>query len=804
MKKYLIATFAFLAVVSCVKEGPAPVENPEEGKLITISATIPAEGITKVDFEETGGHAGGLKLTWKAGDKITITDASNPANTQEFTLTDGEGTVSGIFTGKALAAASSYNIVYNDFGTGFNYAEQTQATDGSMDHLKYAATLSGVDTYESFSLSEAWAGTHGGTYTTSAILRLRADIPFQIYEVQAVYIKSDAPIFAGGKEIKVNITTPAEAEESDILTVYASLPADDVAIPAGTGLVIQFQVSDNPLDKYTSYRTLPAMTLKSGKVNSIALDCNNDQNILKYANKVLDDIGTVDNPYIIGDQHQMDALHANLADGINYIKVVDDIDLDGIDWEPLNYEGTYDKGVYFDGGNHIIANLSVGTGYNYPSFFGVVNGTVKDVTFESPVIQGGSYNSGVVGGYIGTGSYDGICSGITVNNATVSITVDASVKGRNVGAFAGQIGTAGSSITDCHVSGITSVLNTTPSTATSASNAGGFVGFTDKATSITDCTVSGTVTVTMNTTKTGCSAGGFIGNVGAAASIEGCTAAANVSNPSSYYTGGFVGQVGAAVAAEFTNCAFLGGNITAGRSNNNSPVGGFIGRITAGAGVTITNCYVDDAHIDAPNSGRIGGFIGDAGYNNVVANSFVSCHVSNSTISGGINSGGFAGTYGSASKCYVESTTITANADSAGGFIAYFEDSIITNCYATATVVGGSYKNIGGFIGTCRIGKKIPSQATYCFANGTVSGSPTDNSVGAFIGGVAVVPSSVTKNIAWNSTLPFVGSVATGLDISTAITGNYCGTSGTITSQAITLGWDDTIWNLSGSVPTLK
>lgn len=802
MKKYLIATVAFLAVVSCAKEAQAPVQNPVEGKQITISATIPAEGLTKVDLAEDGGYTAGLKLTWKAGDKITVTDAANPANTQEFTLSGGEGTASGTFTGTALAAASAYDIAYDDFGTSFNFAEQTQATDGSTDHLKYAATLSGVTDYTSFTFSEAWATANSATYASSSALRLRADIPFNLEDVQAVYIKSDQAIFNGGKEIKVNITTPADEGETDILTVYAALPAGDVAIPAGTGLVVQFQVSDKAYDKYTSYRTLGAMTLKSGKVNSIGLDCNTDQDITKYANKVLDDIGTVDNPYIIGDQHQMDALHDELASGTNYIKVVDDIDLTGIDWEPLNYEGTYDKGVNFDGGNHTIANLSVGTSYNYPSFFGVVNGTVKDVTFESPAITGGSYNTGVVGGYIGTGSYNGTCSGITVSNATVSVTVDASAKGRNVGVFAGQIGTNGSSITDCHVSGVTSVLNTTPSSASSASNAGGFVGFTDKTASITDCTVSGTVTVTMSTTKTGCSVGGFIGNAGAAATFERCTAAADVSNPSSYYTGGFVGQVGAATAARFIDCAFLGGELTAGRNSvANSPVGGFVGRVTTNAGASFTGCYVDGAHITATTSGRCGGFLGDGG-TGATANTFTSCYVKNSTVSAAQHAGGFAGTlYGVASKCYVESTTITANNDNAGGFVGFLENGKATNCYTSATVIGGTYANIGGFVGQQKNGGNVTGEVKYCFANGTVSGSAT--SVGAFIGGVTAVPTSVTKNIAWNGSLPLVGSDG-GLDISTAITDNYFGTSGTISSQATTLGWDTDIWDLSGSVPTLK
>lgn len=770
MKKYLIATVAFLAVLSCAKESQAPVQTPEQGKLITISATIPVEGLTKVDFEEEPGYTAGLKLTWATGDQITVTDASNPANSQVFTLSDGAGTASGTFTGTALADAASYDITYDTFGAGFNYAEQTQATDGSTDHLKYAATLTGVSSYTSFEFDETWATANGGSFASSSVLRLRADIPFDLEDVQAVYIKSDAAIFAGGREIKVNITTPADEEETDILTVYASLPAGDETIPAGTGLVVQFQVSDKEYDKYTAYRTMGAMTLKSGKVNSIGLDCNTDQDITQFANKVQDDIGTVDNPYIIGDQHQMSVMcdymvsvfELQAGQDAVYFKVVDDIDLTGIDWIPLNYNGSYDKPVNFNGGNHTISNMTVGSTRGYPSFAGVAYGTYRNVTIDNAVIDAGNNNTGVFAGYVGTGTGNifADCRGITISNATLTAT--ATQTNRNTGGFAGVLGNAKSVIKDCHVTGNNTISQTT-------------------------------------TSFNGCSVAGFIGNVSVAATIEDCTAQADLQNEGSYYTGGFIGQIGAAVTPTVENCAFLGGNLTAGRSNTNSPVGGFVGRIAGGAGVTITNCYVDGAIIDAPNSGRCGGFVGDAG-SNATANNFVSCYVKNSTISGGINSGGFAGTYGSASKCYVESTTITANAENAGGFIAYFEDSIINNCYSKANVVGGDHLNIGGFVGNCRQGGKLGSDVSYCFANGTVSGS--DASVGAFIGGVTVAPTSVTKNIGWNATLPFVGSDG-GLDIST-ITDNYAGNSGTISGQATTLGWDGSIWNLSGSVPTLK
>ena len=82
MKKILIALASIAAlsfIASCTKEEANSVE--EQGKQITITASIPEEGLTKVGFESV---ATGMKLTWEAGDQITISDPSNSSNTQVY------------------------------------------------------------------------------------------------------------------------------------------------------------------------------------------------------------------------------------------------------------------------------------------------------------------------------------------------------------------------------------------------------------------------------------------------------------------------------------------------------------------------------------------------------------------------------------------------------------------------------------------------------------------------------------------------------------------------------------------------
>lgn len=763
MKKILIALASIAAlsfIASCTKEEANSVE--EQGKQITITASIPEEGLTKVGFESV---ATGMKLTWEAGDQITISDPSNSSNTQVFTLVSGEGTKSATFKGTALTPATSYKISYDAAGS---YTAQTQAEDGDTGHLKFAAELTGVNTYEDFTFSQSWATAHGsGTYTSSAVLCIKAQLPETLVNggVYKVIIKSDKDIFAGGKVIEVSIDDPTAGGSDDIFTVYASLPAGDQAVAAGTKLIVQFQGSDDPTYKFTAYRELEAMTIKAGYVNKIGIKC---QNIESYANASNTNIGTAANPYLVGDQHQMAAMAGEMKSGEKrYFKLIDDIDMTGVTWVSLNNSGTFDKEIDFDGQNHVISNLNCNSG-GYPSFAGVAYGSYKDFTIESATIDGGGNQSGVFAGYIGT--YEGttynraaVCSGITVSNST--LTAAATKKSRNIGCFAGYLHGKESSISNCHVIGTSSATQTT-------------------------------------TSYNGCCVGGFIGNIDVEITITNCTAKANLNNAGSYYTGGFIGQIGGAVKVDVTNCAFLGGTIEAGRVNTtNSPVGGFIARIASNAGATITNCYVDGAQITAIKSGRCGGFVGDTGdKDDTHVNTFTSCYVKNSSVSAAQHAGGFGGVfYTTAKKCYVESTTITANDANNGGFVGYPQKATIEDCYVSSsvTVNGGTQNAVGGFVGIAQNGNTIKN----CYEAATVTGSSA--SVGAFIGLLNFAQTSVEKCIAWNATLPFLGSVTDGVSTS-EITNNYTGTTGTISGQATSLGWDSTVWDLTGAVPTLK
>lgn len=744
MKKFFNITLMALTLITlsaaCSKVNP--VDETPVSKTITIRATI-SDAATRVTFDpafDGSNTPAAMAHTWETGDKLRIIDASDPSKTAEFELVDGAGTTTGTFEGTGFEAAS-YNVEAVPKGSFSSDYTQTQAKDGATDHLQFVATASGVTDLSSFALTE-----------TSGIVGIIAKLPDDVAgTINALEIEAKVAGLPTSITVTVNLSAQEDVDSDDILKVYANAPTG-FAIPAGAEVFLRFKSTNAAHTVYTRYQKFDTNLLPvPGKFNYAKFNC---KDIDKFAGAVND--GTSTDPYLIADEYQLLAMRDLVVAGATtFFKMVDDVDLAGESWIPFNYADPYNKAVDFDGDGHKILNLTSDYA-SYPSFAGVVAGDIQHVTFVNPVIVGGTQHAGVVGGYIGTGEIIGNCTDVIVENATVTGGGDSS-KGRNIGGFGGFVGAAGT-IKDCHV--------------------------------------KGTTTIKQTLTATSSSAGGFLGNVGAAATIEGCTAKADVSNVASYYTGGFIGQIGAAVPVVIKSCAFLGGTIHAERSNNNSPVGGFIGRITKDANASVEKCYVDGAVIDAAPCGRSGGFVGEASNNNTLT----SCYVKNTTVSGGMNTGGFVGVlYCAASKCYVDKTT-TVNANNAqnGGFAAYPENATVTNCYSSATVNGGSQTAVGGFIGIFKKNNTVQ----YCYENGTVSG--TAENVGAFIGQLDQTPISLTKCIAWDASLPFYGAKTDGVDEST-VTDNYTGNSGSIYDQAVTLGgWDFVDTWTTDPIPTLK
>ena len=113
-----------------------------------------------------------------------------------------------------------------------------------------------------------------------------------------------------------------------------------------------------------------------------------------YSNEVLSEMakhkGTADDPYPLSNASELQAMRRCMVPGqMTYFVLTQDIDMSSVqNWEILNsasdvYEGlAYRNYIHLDGRGHVIKNFS-SSANTYPSFFGVLCGTVRNVGFEN-------------------------------------------------------------------------------------------------------------------------------------------------------------------------------------------------------------------------------------------------------------------------------------------------------------------------------------------------------------------------------------------------------------------------------------
>ena len=772
------------ALVACEKEASVADTDAPAKKQVTITASIPEGGLeTKVELSQDGSNKKLIKLAWETGDTIDI-------NGETFTIKDA--TISGDghsaeFTGTD-PGAGPYTISYSDLPGSFT--AQTQASDGDTDHLGYSVSLTGADDYQDVTFNSTWASAHSATLAQSSVLSLRALLPAGMAaNVRKVIFKASENVFNGGKTLEVTIGTPGDTDSDNLLKVYATLPAGDVVLAADMDLLVQFQVSANAYDKYTAYRKIDSGTtfVQSGSSQYLGINCSN---IASYANASTTNIGESTNPYLIGDQHQMDKMHDELvADGTIYFKLVDDVDMTGITWAPLNNSGTYNLGINFDGDEYIISNLTPDNTKAYPSFVGVLNGLVKDVVFDGANVTAGNNTSGVLAGYIGSSgsSVTGNCSGITVKNSSVT----GGTKNR-LGGIAGLVSLTSLTISDCHVNNVT--------VSSSADRVGGMFGEVASSASLSNCTAIGV-------------------------DVEG-----NIN----------IGGLAGVGYGNFTNCSSTGSisstNIT---SNVDIGLGGLVGYFETG---TISKCHSSVAINQTTNGRDIGGLVGK-----MLAGTIEKSYATGNVTGQQRNVGGLVGlvtlTSGTAriTNCY-ETGGVNANAYS-GGLIGLHEKGtlIVSNCYSTGSV-NGSF-GLGGIVGyaaaaSLTMGRSVAWNGSITAASieaanwssGAVVGVtfPTcalsDNyrnpemALTAYWGtetGYTVALSSGYQHADVSSTHPLVnkeGAETTAVSLAKGQPDyplfpyhGKCETGKTLSQLAsTTLGWSSEIWDFSVALPTLK
>lgn len=154
MKKtfyYIAAAVLTLGLASCAKEALTPEQHatPEPTGLITIVANIGDDASTKTTL--SGDDQSGYDVLWSEGDQIRFYGGETVKEYFTYTLTEGAGTKSGVFTGPAVpeSIAPTEYATYGDnliFGyVGILAEEQYYAPNNAAFSFPMAAKVSVSD-----------------------------------------------------------------------------------------------------------------------------------------------------------------------------------------------------------------------------------------------------------------------------------------------------------------------------------------------------------------------------------------------------------------------------------------------------------------------------------------------------------------------------------------------------------------------------------------------------------------------------------------------------------------------------------
>ena len=392
MKKiYLAALIAGAAFVSCnkeVKELPAPQEGTD---LITITARIP-------DDDTRVGASVGFSWSWSAGDKLTVVSEED---SQVFTIKDGFSGKYAEFVGKPVKGDRFTILFPGEKANTADWSKQSQTGNGSVDHVQYAASLDNVDEYMSFAFSPEWAEEHKGALRQTGVIKMVLALPDTVNAVSHITLSSDTPLFyKGNGDAKVNKLeldlTDVTLDADHTVTAWMTTSWNEAVVPADASVNVAVKTDKNTIEKEVVFTK--ESTLMSGKVNTFTPDGKGWVLPSHYASGK----GTEAKPWVITSAEQMGYIKDDLAAGEKrWFKLGADIDMTGMDWEPLNAASPYDKEIDFDGDGHTISNFTCSAA-SYPSFFGVLFGKCHDVTFKNATINASAKGCGILGGYGGT------------------------------------------------------------------------------------------------------------------------------------------------------------------------------------------------------------------------------------------------------------------------------------------------------------------------------------------------------------------------------------------------------------------
>ena len=489
--------------------------------------------------------------------------------------------------------------------------------------------------------------------------------------------------------------------------------------------------------------------------------------------------------------------------------------------------------------NVTITNSSV---ENKGAATGGVCGNAREAKFTNVSFQGTVTGAGQdLGGFVGklSSTYN------EFTNCTVKATVITTFGGNaRCGGFIGWNSSTTTTITNCKVLDGSSLTYSGTLSKAGESTCGGFIGYGDTkgaTLTITGCSADIDVNAGTYGQRNSC----FIGQLGYASTvtITNSSAKGNVEGSQNYF-GGMIGRMASTNKTTISNCHFEG------KVKGASGVGGLVGAVEDTAVLTVSDSYATGTITNTANN--CGGIVGLVGSSVEVTGCYFSGTMNVSGYGGGI-----AGGVATASpKCEISRSyttgTLTASSAYNGGVIGAVQGTasgmVVTDCWSSMDVTAKG-QQCGGLVGTTTSGMTIRN----CFTTGDIESKTSGNA--GIIGRVAK-SSTISGCIAWNEKLTcgrttndvyapgaiagcvqgsgtyekcwrrpdmnfvdafmvlsdqddIVGGVPPAASYNSTTTqsayhGKAAAAGSTISSVAKTIGWDETVWDLSGDVPALK
>ncbi len=426
--------------------------------------------------------------------------------------------------------------------------------------------------------------------------------------------------------------------------------------------------------------------------------------------------GTEDNPFTISNVEELlffknEVNFNGKTYAEQFIEVIDNIDMTGVEFEPIGSSTTRFAGN-FNGGNHIIKGITIASSGNDVGFFSYNTGVVRNLTLTDVDIQGNNNVGAIVGNNYATSAN---ADKVIVENCSAACSSTGYVWGnQKVG---GIVGTSTGTVRGCEALEDAFIVG--------VSSVGGIVGGQTRGSIENSDNASSMIAYNPAKSETN-GFGGIVGTAGSTAKVSNCVNS-GIINGYRYSNSPtvFGGIVGAANNITVSGCDNYG------TVYGDSIVGGIVGRCQT---LTMENCLSEGdvlgVVLTQGSDAIVGGLIGKS----------VSSTVTASKATGDVQAGYYNGSSLSLSGGVVGGLVGQANANA---------NTKVTNCYSSAKPLangiaggivgrgGGVYTNVynigevsapvsGGFVGQAQTGFTVDGGYNMGPATAALVGSVAD------------------------------------------------------------------------------